>query len=184
MGTVDAPHLRSSAGDGVHVSLETVICEVEKKLALYVECITFGRGYRDLQLTSSPPRVVWVPAPGGTKPVTRPGGTPRQLLIRSLGLQAYCFGKSWTDSEDLSSKVMAALTVACMGTISWGADQWPLENEQLADWLTRGQLAVVTCTIDVPVLELGNPTVSIATKIKIQSVSPTSGDGVLQPGET
>lgn len=107
-------------------------------------------------------------------------------MVRSLGLQAYCFGRSWTDSEELSNKVMAALTVACIGTISWGADQWPLENEQLADWLTKGQLAVITCSIDVPVFELTTdttPGTATATTIKLQAVSPVAGDGVLQPGE-
>lgn len=81
---------------------------------------------------------------------------------------------------------MAALTVACIGTISWGADQWPLENEQLADWLTKGQLAVITCSIDVPVFELTTdktPGTATATTIKLQAVSPVAGDGVLQPGE-
>lgn len=169
------------------MSLESVICEVEPILLEHVPGITFGRGYKDLQLTSSPPRVVWVPCPGGAKPVNRPGGKPRQLVVRSLGLQAYCWGNSWTDSEELSTKVMAVLTVACMATISWGADQWPLENEQLADWLTKGQLSVVTCTIDVPVLELTTirtPGTATATTIKMQAVSPVAGDGLLQTGET
>lgn len=130
----------------------------------------FGR--KALKENKRPPRVVWVPAGGVIEPPANVGGTEvaaatnrqRSLFDRSVEFTVYVHGQDIEQTENLLHAVAAAVHLTAFASAVFGAEAWPTETPEGADYAIDGDLATLTVTLRIPVVDEEAGLATIATE--------------------
>lgn len=146
--------------------------------------LTKAVGARALEPERAPPNIVWVPTAetyeGPTK--TKYGGdVQRALLDSERTVDVHCWGDSLEAAERLRTLLVWALKQQAGGSVRWSGAKWFTQEE--AQWLTRGEMLVVTVGLMMPVLDFPATTV-VVQAVAVDPTGATAGDGVLQVGES
>jgi len=143
--------------------------------------LTFAVGARNLAVNAAPPRVVWVPTRDLIGPKEHSSRIAPSLYTRQAGVQAHCWGASLEAAETLVSAVIAALHESARGSVQFAGIEWASPET-----VTRGELAILTLSLSIPVLKLSTSTPQTVTieAVADESTGAVAGDGILVSGES
>lgn len=139
----------------------------------------FGR--TSLHLNVGPPRVTWVPDAGSiVAPLNIGGGLAdggttvkdRSLVDRVLTFQVYCNGRSYEETENIMSSVIAATRAALGVGTQFGSETWSTEQEDTADNALNKIEVVLDVEIRMPVIDESGALVVITGQQHTEILDP------------
>jgi len=137
-------------------------------------------GARSIAQNSAPPRVVWIPTRDQIGPKEVASRANPSIYTRLAGVQAHCWGASLEATETIVHAVIAALYATAHGSLRVAGVEWPAPET-----VTRGELAILSFALAIPVLKLTTPTQTTnITSVADESTGAVAGDGILVSGET
>ena len=125
--------------------------------------VTVAIGRKNLHREDIAPRVCFVPI-GGAVEMTREIGrqdvsgsdATRQLFQRNLTCEMHLWGHSsdgYTATEQLMHNAIVSLRRAALGSVLFGAESWPSEDEDRAGDVVYGEHAVVEVGLQIPIID-------------------------------
>ncbi len=135
-------------------------------------------GRRHLAHLDAPPRMVWVPVRATPSAPVKISGATRSIYTRRLTFAVYV----WCATPDATSDAVDALLAACHrrwhGRWSYAGEDWTTEAAQT----DLGELATVTITVDLAVLDTAAVTATL-TAATFNTTPAVANDGVMHVGE-
>lgn len=140
-------------------------------------------GARFIEGADAPGRIVWFPLreTSARAPASgRGGGTTygTALGMRVVRIGVHIYGATLDATEALLECVMKATHASAFGAYDFDSIEWELDSR-----LTSGEVVTLELVLNVPVLRLAPPRVTV-TEVAIDPSEAASGDGALDLGET
>lgn len=159
-------------------TLSQILADAQARVT--ISGLTWAIGARELAKISAPPRVVWVPSRDQIGPKEVASRENPSIYTRFAGVNAHCWGASLEATETLLHAVIAALYATAHGSLRVAGVEWAAPEV-----VTRGELAILSFALAIPVLKLTTPTQAVEiTSVEDESTGAVAGDGILTSGET
>lgn len=152
--------------------VERLMDEVVEALGANTAPHTFGR--REMNKNAIPPRVSWILA-GSTFEAGSSGGNPRTLWFQHQNIEIHVWGRDSLETRELWSNELVALRRLLSDSSMRPQNITPEKASE--QWLSHGDVSVVTVTVKTPVTDRIDVTQSVGGFTQEFSGARDNGSG-------